>query len=505
MSKMVFLDDALTYWAERTPDGTAIRFGAENVSYRALDTMASAIASLLIETGIQIGDRVAIVSAKSAQAIAAINGILRVGAIYVPIDPGAPKDRMIRLLELTNPSLILVDAAASRNLAGWQMEMPSLALTDQFAELTDLEALEARRQQRKPDDAAYILMTSGSTGQPKGICHTHKSGQAYASMAASLCELNPDDRVSHHTPLHFDMSIFDVFSTAHAGATCIIIPEIYTKVPASLAKLVEDEQITVWYSVPFALVQLVERGALESRDLSALRIVMLAGERIPPGPLKEFAKHAPDALYMNAYGPTETNHCTTAIFQGHELDGVSQLPIGRPAYGVNISITDEGYDQDSGELLVSADQVMREYWQDQQRTEDSFISMQDENGDQHRFYRTGDIVKQSHDGNLVLLGRTDRQIKLRGFRIELDEVELILCRAPGISEAAVIVADDELWAYVTGSNSEDRDAIRAYAAANLPSYAVPARIVSVASLNRTSTGKIDRKALEARRYDDIPA
>ncbi len=505
MSKVVFLDDALSYWAEHTPGATAIRFGAESFSYRALDTMASVIAGRLLETGIQIGDRVAIISAKSPQAIAAINGILRVGAIYVPIDPGAPKDRMIRLLNSTTPSLILADSAAFKNMTDWQTKIPSLELTDQFADLTAIEALEARKQQRKPDDAAYILMTSGSTGEPKGICHTHKSGQAYASMASKLCELTPNDRVSHHTPLHFDMSIFDIFSTAHAGATCIIIPEIYAKVPASLAKLVEDERITVWYSVPFALVQLVERGALESRDLSTLRIVMLAGERIPPSPLKEFTRHVPDALYMNAYGPTETNHCTTATFHSHELDGVSPLPIGLPAHGVSIHITEKGYDQDSGELLISADQVMREYWQDPQRTEDAFVTMPDENGQMQKFYRTGDIVKQSYDGNLTLLGRTDRQIKLRGFRIELDEVELVLCRASGISEAAVIVADDELWAYVTGSNNKDTNAIRTYAAANLPSYAVPARLVAVASLDRTSTGKIDRKALEARRYDDIPA
>ncbi len=505
MIDAIFLDDALSHWALQTPDSIAIRFGAESVSYRALNDMASAIAGRLIKTGISRGDRVAIVSAKSPQAIAAINGIVRAGAVYVPIDPTAPKGRMKRLFSSTTPALVLADSNAMASLSRWQTEIPCLELADQFVYQSAAEVVEDRKHQRKPEDAAYILMTSGSTGEPKGICHTHKSGQAYATMASQLCKLTQADRVSHHTPLHFDMSIFDIFSTAHAGATCIIIPEIYSKVPASLAKLVEEERITVWYSVPFALVQLNERGALDSHDLSALRIVMLAGERIPPGSLKDFSRHAPKALYMNAYGPTETNHCTTAVFKSNELDGVTPLPIGMPAQGVTIKLTDEGYDQDSGELLIAADQVMRDYWQDTQRTDDAFVSLPDQNGNLRKFYHTGDIVRVSPDGNLVLLGRTDRQIKLRGFRIELDEVELTLCRTPGIVEAAVIVAGDELWAYVTGPNSEHVEAIRAHAAANLPAYAVPTCIVPMAKLDRTSTGKIDRRALEARRYDEMPA
>lgn len=471
------LDAALAHWARTTPDATAVRFGGKSFSYDGLNSAANSIAGTLAASGIAPGDRVGLHSAKGFYAIAAVFGVLRAGAVYVPIDTGAPAARVEKILADCGVSCLLVDQA--RNTAR-DDALPVIEIAEASATSVQFDTVG-----QAPEDLAYILYTSGSTGVPKGICHTHKSGMAYARMSAELCQLQPSDRVSHHTPLHFDMSIFDIFATAFVGATIVVIPEMHTKIPASLSQLVEDEGISVWYSVPFAMAQLVERGCLEPRDLSALRVVMFAGEVMPPRVLADFATHVPNARLLNAYGPTETNHCVTARIDRDSLDGVSALPIGHPDEAVTVAI------DPSGELLVAGDQVMQGYWNDIARTE--AVMVQGSNGAQ--FYKTGDIVERADDGQLMLLGRADRQVKLRGYRVELDEVERVLATAEGVREIAVAHQreDDTLSAFYSGTATPD--ALRQHGLDHLPPYMVPGLVRHLPALARTSTGKIDRHRL----------
>lgn len=497
MAAVTYLDDALAHWAHKTPQAAALRVLGDETSYAALDAQVNAIAVQLVDAGVQRGDRVVVCAQKAPATIAAIHAVLRVAAAYVPIDPAAPPARVSSMLTQIEPACVVADRNTHARIGDALTSLPRIELGSKLPEAAGDGTIRERTQNRSPEDLAYVLMTSGSTGTPKGIEHTHCSGLAYATMAADLCGLTAADRVSHHTPLHFDMSIFDIFSTIIAGGTIVIIPEMYAKVPASLAKLAEDEGITVWYSVPFSLIQMVERGALESRDLSALRTVMFAGETMPPAMLKSFAKHVPNARFMNAYGPTETNHCTTAVFDHDDLDGESPLPIGFPDRGTVVRIGEEAEEPESGELLISTEQVMRGYWNDPFRTGVCFVDLNSgADGHRRRFYRSGDLVRRRADGSLMLLGRIDRQIKLRGFRIELDEIELALVKVPGINEAAVVFTGDEIWSFVTGPSARDTDRVAAHIASQLPTYAVPARIVAVDEMKRTSTGKIDRMRMK---------
>ena len=484
-----YLDDALSHWAQHSPDAPALRLMGQVTSYKALDDMANAVASALIEQGVMQGARVVLHGAKSVQLIAAAYGALRVGALYVPIDPTAPRERVMSQLSTVTPACILADERRLGDLKKAGIEAMHLDACVRLDTPIDQAALAERRAARQPQSGAYILMTSGSTGAPKGIEHTHKSGLAYASMSADLCQLTALDRVSHHTPMHFDMSIFDIFATAQVGACTVIIPEMHTKMPASLADLVQQEAITVWYSVPFAMIQLSERSALESKDLSALRVVMFAGETMPPAALKAFAKHVPDATFINAYGPTETNHCTSARFKAQDLDGVSALPIGVPEKDVQARIAQ------SGELLIASDQVMRGYWQDDARTHAAFATLADEDGVARRYYQTGDLVTRAADGALTLLGRADRQIKLRGYRIELDEIERALTNTPGVTEAAVVLQDAHIVAFFTGTALPEPCFVKTHIAQSLPPYALPEKLIALKQFLRTSTGKIDRNAL----------
>ena len=469
------LDAALTHWAQHTPDAIAVRFGGNSFTYRELEAATESVAGGLVKAGVAPGDRVAVHTNKGFPAIAAVFGALRAGAVYVPIDPAAPKARVEKILTDCGVRCVLVDP--QRNASGTQ--------TRNFIDISDAIAQNARVQAvaRSTDDLAYILYTSGSTGAPKGICHTHKSGMAYARMSAELCRLAPSDRVSHHTPLHFDMSIFDVFATVLAGATIVVIPEMHAKMPASLSQLIQKEGVTVWYSVPFAMSQLVSRGCLHERDFSALRVVMFAGEVMPPRTLAEFAKHASRAELLNAYGPTETNHCLTARIDRTTLDGDSPLPIGHPDEGIKARINT------AGELLIAGDQVMAGYWKDPLRTSKAMINAQDN----AQYYNTGDVVTQRRDGQFMLVGRSDRQVKIRGYRVELDEIERVLGVLPAIEEIALAydAENDVLKAAFSGSATADL--LRTHALDNLPSYMVPQEIVQVPALVRTSTGKIDRR------------
>ena len=468
------LDHALAHWATETPDAEAVRFAGRSHSYAALNAGAEAVAARLIRDGIRPGDRVAIHAAKSFEAIASVFGVLRAGGVYVPIDPAAPKARIETILRDCGVRIVLADARRAVVLDG----VTSVPVIDMAAALA--VTFEADPVPRAEGDFAYILYTSGSTGAPKGICHTHRSGLAYARMSSRLCRLRQSDRVSHHTPLHFDMSIFDIFATVEAGATIVVISEMHAKMPASLSQLVEAEAVTVWYSVPFAMAQLVSHGALDKRDLSALRVVMFAGEVMPPRVLRDFAAHVPSAELLNAYGPTETNHCLTARIDHATLDGVTAIPIGTPDEGIEMRLGEDA------ELLIKGDQVMAGYWNEPTRTEKAF---------EQGHYKTGDIVARRADGQIMLVGRNDRQVKLRGFRVELDEVERVLSTLPGIEEVAVVTdeAGEVLNAFYAGHPTPDD--VRAHAAGHLPSYMVPAEVIQREALIRTSTGKLDRRRI----------
>ncbi len=495
MIDAAYLDHAVRHYARLTPDAPALRLLGKVTTYANLNTEVDRIAALLLDRGTQAGDRVILCSAKSPRAIAALHAILRVGAVYVPLDPAAPAKRIATQVSAISPRFVLTDSERLSHFSDSFAPSQIVDISEPLPKLNAQEVLETRQSQRSEFDAAYILMTSGTTGTPKGIVHTHQSGLAYARMSANLCDLTASDRVSHHTPLHFDMSIFDVFSTALAGACCVIIPEMHAKLPASLSQLTEQEGITVWYSVPYAIIQMVERGTLADRNLQALRVVMFAGEKMPPAALKDFSAHTPNAKFLNAYGPTETNHCTTATFTHADLDGVGPLPIGHPDVGVSARIGTEALEPDSGELLIASDQVMSGYWNRPDQNRAAFCTLPDKNGQPRQFYRTGDIVRRTSDGQFFLVGRKDRQIKLRGFRIELDEIELALVNIPDVTEAAAILVGDEIHAFVTCNSNPDLNAIRSDLVSVLPQYAVPHRIGNLKAMPRTSTGKIDRKKL----------
>jgi acyl-coenzyme A synthetase/AMP-(fatty) acid ligase len=303
------------------------------------------------------------------------------------------------------------------------------------------------------------------------------------------------------------MSTFGFFTGPLAGATTVIIPQEYTKLPASLSKLVETERLTIWYSVPFALIQLLLRGVLQARDLSSLRWVLYAGEPFPPKHLRALMAQWPHARFSNVYGPSESNQCTFYHVPPIPEDSDEPIPIGEMCDNAEGLVVDED-DQpvppgQVGELLVRAPTVMRGYWGRPELNQKVFYRQSVFSDYKVVFLRTGDLVRLRQDGkNYDFLGRKDRQVKTRGYRVELDEIEAALLAHDGVEEAAVYAMPDSegsqrIQAAVIPRPKTDHSLadLKKHVSGLLPWYAVPGKIDVIRSMPRTSTGKIDRRRL----------
>lgn len=515
------LPQAVTQSADRFPDRVAIRYSGHGLTYEELDSSSNSLARALLERGVRRGDRVGIFMNKGCESVISIYGIMKAGAAYVPIDPFAPIERVRFVIEdcgirhlITNEAKldpigrILARGANLEHLIGIspQPELPVECIT--WEEVLNVPSHDIDHNLTELD-LAYILYTSGSTGTPKGIMHTHRSGLSFAEWAAETYSITHVDRLSNHAPLHFDLSTFDYFAGGLSGATTIIIPEALTKFPSNLAKLIQEERISVWYSVPFALIQLVQRGSLESHDLGSLRWIIFAGEVFPTKHLRQLMSTLPQARFSNLYGPTETNVCTFYHVPQLPENSDEPIPIGKPCANVEDLVVDSD-DQpvvrgDVGELLIRGGVVMKGYWGQPEKTERAFFRRPAFDHFEDRFYRTGDLVQLDFDGNYRYLGRKDRQIKTRGYRVELDEVEVALLSHEQVQEAAGYPVPDGQGSNLIeasvvlkhGSDLAEVDLVR-HVAEQLPHYAIPVKIDIVNEFPRTSTGKIDRRQLQAR-------
>jgi amino acid adenylation domain-containing protein len=505
--------------AEKFPDRSAFRFYGESLNYSELSSRSNQLARTLAEQGVRRRDRVGIFMNKCIEMPLTVHGIMKAGAAYVPIDPEAPVARLKYIIQHCGIQVLIAQASKVKILSDIiaETELDCLVGIDETSGLTIRtvpwqEVYDASSQ--TPDsgpmteqDLAYIMYTSGSTGEPKGIMHTHHSGLSYAKLSAETYQVCEKDILGNHSPLHFDMSTFEFFSGPLKGACTVLIPEEYTKLPASLSNLIADEHLTIWYSVPFALIQLLLRGAMETRDLSALRWILFGGEPFPVGYLRELMIRLPNARFSNVYGPAEVNQCAFYHIPKPPEKGEDSVPIGQ-IWAISEGLVIDQHDQPvdpgtTGELMIRSPTMMQGYWNREDLNQRAFYYRTPFPGYQETFYRTGDLVQLTETGNYKYLGRKDRQIKTRGYRVELDEIETALSSHKQIEEAAAFPLPDSegstlISAGVTLKDNQKvtESELMKYLKTKLPWYAVPRRIDIVKAFPRTSSGKIDRRALQ---------
>jgi amino acid adenylation domain-containing protein len=515
----------LTESAARYPDRTAVVDGSESISYRELEEASARVAGALAVRGVGPGNRVGLYLDKSLHAIVAVWGVLRAGAAYVPLDVASPVKRVGRIVE--NGELSGILATPKR----WTALAPALAsppgfvglarATQQpveigFAFASDAPGVQGtpRRAVAEEDDpsrAAYVLYTSGSTGQPKGVVLSHRAALSFVAWAAETTELGPTDVLSSHAPLHFDLSVFDLFASCRAGASVALVPPGLNVFPRNLADWIAAQRITVWYSVPSLLARLALSGGLERHDWSQLRQIIFAGEVFPVAHLRRLREQIPGARYWNWYGPTETNVCTAYAVDALPAGQTSPVPIGTACANCQLLVVDDAGSVcapgEAGELYVSGPSLMSGYHAMPEATASALVA-RGEGGDRRLWYRTGDLVREDAAGLLHLLGRRDGMIKSRGYRIELGEIESVLHQHPSVAEAAAIALPDEESGHViraaavarTGETL-DGGTLRAFCAERLPAYMIPLSIAVRGALPRGSTGKVDRRRLYEELFD----
>ena len=493
--------------------------GHGSITYGQLDALSDGLRDRLACLGVGPRDRVGIYLHKSIDSVAALLGILKTGAAYVPVDPGAPAARGAYILHNCGVKAAVVDAAQAGKLTAELAGLgaaPAILSVDgrqrcgagMQAALKLAEAEAPSRQMQTvssgPDDLAYVLYTSGSTGRPKGVMLSHENAVSFVDWCSESFSPTAADRFSSHAPFHFDLSILDIHVCFKHGATLVLVGEDIGKDAPRLAQLIAGERISIWYSAPSILSLLAQFGNLADHDYSALRQVLFAGEVFPVKHLRALCALLPATRYYNLYGPTETNVCTW-----HEVrppvpaERTAPYPIGKVCSHLKARVVDEqGGDVErggEGELCIAGPGVMRGYWGLAEQTARAFLK--DAGGT--AWYRTGDIVIEAEDGVYTYRGRRDRMVKRRGYRVELGEIEAGLYRHPGVKEAAVLAfADEEAGVTITAflsSRDEKRPSlieIKRFSAENLPLYMIPDRFVWLDSLPKTSTDKVDYQSLK---------
>jgi amino acid adenylation domain-containing protein len=491
----------------RHPDAIAVEDPeGRHLTYQALDELSDRLAQKLLEAGVAPGDRVGICMPKSINSVLAIVATLKTRAAYVPTDYSSPAKRNAFIFDNCETRVVLTDEPRAASLAGEGFERKTLVFPGEATDSIGAPWIgqeRAKVEHPTADDLAYILYTSGSTGLPKGVMHTHASATSFVHWAAETVGPRAEDRFSSHAPFHFDLSILDLYVPMTVGAAIVLVGEEMGKEPQTLAAYIAERKISVWYSVPSILALLAQYGHLDQHDYSALHTVCFAGEVFPISHLRALKTAWPKKRYLNLYGPTETNVCTWyELPEAVEPDRTTPYPIGIICSNAEGLVLDEGRPVAEGEegvlYIHASGPVMKGYWGMEEKTRSAFHV----DVDGRRWYCTGDVVKKDADGNYLFIGRRDRMVKRRGYRIELGEIEAGLYRHPEIEEAAAVARENpegvEVFAFIcpkAGAKKPSIIALKQFCMQNLPNYMIPDRFVPLEALPRTSTDKVDYQGL----------
>ncbi|HTI23473.1 MAG TPA: amino acid adenylation domain-containing protein, partial [Kutzneria sp.] len=465
----------------RTPDALAVAFEDVELTYRQLDDRAERLARRLTGLGVGPESVVAVVLPRSADLVVTLLAIVKAGGAYLPIDPDYPADRIALMATDAKAVCVVTDRRST-------LDIPRVLVGEPGDGPVPVGP--------RPDNPAYVIYTSGSTGRPKAVVSSHRGIVNRLVWMRRRFGIGPGDRFLQKTAYGFDVSVWEFFAPLLFGAALVVARPDGHKDPAYLAGLIRDRRVTTAHFVPSMLEAFLREPT--AGHCVGLRRVICSGEALPLAAQQRFFEVFGDVELHNLYGPTEASVEVTS-WQCDPSQREGAVPIGAPIANTRMYVLDANLEPVppgvTGELYIAGVQLARGYGGRPALTAERFVACPFGG----RMYRTGDRAKWTVEGQLVFAGRADDQVKIRGFRIEPGEVQAVVAGHPDVAQAAVIVRDERLIAYVV-ADGVDADAVRAFAAQRLPEHMIPAAVVLLDELPVTTNGKLDRKALPAPDY-----
>ena len=481
--------NSVEYWAEKTPDATAVIACNETLTYRQFNEKANVLAHALIDRGVVPGDRICLLLPRDSRHLIAMFGVMKAGAAYIPCDPEYPAERIKLITEDSHARYVITTKDRTDGYGERALDVEQLLALGSNASNPDIS--------QSADSLAYLIYTSGSTGRPKGVMLRH----------IGICNYLTDHRENRHfhalvsgcrsmlciTTVSFDLSLKEIGASLYNGMTLVFADEAQVNDPQALADLMLETGVDGFSGTPSRLRMFLDLPDFR-KALSKCRFIVLGGEKYPPTLLPQIKELAPEARLFNTYGPTEISVSSN----GKELTHSDHITIGRPLLNVREYVVDEDMNElpvgVTGELLIGGLGVAAGYNDLPDKTAEAFVEY---NGE--RCYKSGDYSYWNADGEVIILGRKDHQIKLNGLRIELGEVETVLCRQPQVKEGVVMIRSigghDHLVAYYTVRDQVSVETLKEQMGRSLTHYMVPTVFVEMEKMPVSPNGKTDLKAL----------
>lgn len=495
--------ELVDYAAKKFGNKTAFKDAFEDVSFNELENLSKRLATGLINsvpTGAYLP--VMIYLPKSVKSIISFMGSMYAGSPYVPMDYNVPMERFKVTVSNLCPSAVITDPKGKDKLCEAGLDIPILVYDEILSDTADFDKINNIICNTTDLDTSYIMYTSGSTGTPKGVTIHHRAVLDYTRWLTDTFDVTDTSIIGMQSAFHFDNSVFDMFLALYTGATTIIIPEVLFMYPEKLMGFMEEEKISVIFWVPTVMISIANSGVLSKKKLNDLRLILFAGEVMPIKQLNEWISQYPDCTFVNMYGPTESTDIVLYYVLDREFKSGETLPIGVPCANMKALIFDRDNNLvkkgEVGELLIGGTGISTGYWNSPEITEKAFVQNPLNNKYSDRLYRTGDLVYESEDGNIMFVGRADSQIKLRGNRIELGDIEAAAASMENIKNCCSMFSQEteEIYLFLETDAEIIPRKFNMELKKHLPSYMIPQKIISISSFPHTPSGKIDRQRLK---------
>ena len=497
-SAVCLLERAAKLFADRP----AVEDEVRTLTYKAYRAEARAIGSELLRRG-SAGKPVVFYLPKSADMLCGFMGAMYAGSPYAPVDSHIPMNRLEKIVESLEPSLIVTNGDLAANLDGVPLENTRVALIEELqkAEIED-SLVDTALSKVVDSDPIYIMYTSGSTGTPKGVTIPHRGIIDYAHWVLDTFRFDETTVMANQAPFYFDNSTFDIYGSLLCGGKLILTPEVLMMFPVRLPEFLAEKEVTSIFWVPTVMINVANSGILETVSLPKLKNVSFCGEVMPNKQLNIWRRFLPHCTYANLYGPTEITDVCCYYVVDREFADTDPLPIGKACENMRVVILTEDNKAakvgEQGELCVIGSGVALGYWNNPEITNKVFVQNPLAGEYRERMYRTGDLAYRDEDGLIQFCGRKDNQIKLKGNRIELGEIETAAMAVEGVENAAAVFdAENELIAlFVETQGTLPLRRFNLELKKHIPQYMLPGKLFPMEKLPHTANDKIDRVLLK---------